>query len=327
MTRVLVVKLSSLGDIFHALPAVHAISLGLEAKVDWVVHDAYAACVSCFNDVGRVIPFYRRAFWSKLPVFLKDLRRENYDLTLDLQGNLKSVLVSRMARSKRLIGPSFHREGSRRFYPEIAGKPLRERHAVEQLLDTPRFLGLHTGEPVFPVSFPKPANAGPRPRVALIPFSRWPSKNWPAAGFIELARQLCADAGANIFLLGGREDESAAASMAQAMDCDAHNMAGRLSLVELGSMLSDMDLVIGNDTGPLHMAAAIGTTVLGIYGPTNPKRTGPYGAGHRVMTPPECACAPCYSRQCLRPENFCMSGITPKAVLEEALGMLQTKHR
>jgi lipopolysaccharide heptosyltransferase I len=323
MTRLLVVKLSSLGDLFHALPAVRALRQGLDARVDWVVHSTYRECVERFKDVDRAIPFERRAFWSTLPMFWRELRRERYDLVLDLQGNLKSAMVSRLARGRRLVGPSFNREGSRWLYPEVAGPPRRDRHAVEQILDTVRHLGLAVGEPAFPVSFPVPALTEPRPRVALIPFSRWAAKNWPAPHFAALGRELQRLAHACVTLLGGREDAAAADALARDMGGGVINRVGHLSLVELGSALSGMDLVIGNDTGPLHMAAALGVPVLGLYGPTNPARTGPFGPGPRkVLTPPDRACAPCYRRCCPAPDRFCLAAIRPETVRDEALAML-----
>lgn len=322
MMRILVVKLSSLGDLFHALPAVHAIRRGMGVRVDWVVHDAYGDCVGRFTDVNRVIRFQRRAFWSTLPAFWRELRRECYDWVLDLQGNLKSAMVSRHARSCRLVGPSFNREGSRWFYPEVAGPPHRDRHAVEQILDTVRYLGLPAGEPVFPVSFPTLPLAESRPRIAMIPFSRWASKNWPLGHFAVLGRELQQATGGSVTLLGGREDVVSAEALARAMGGGAVNRVGALSLVELGSVLSGMDLVIGNDTGPLHMAAALGVPVLGLYGPTNPARTGPFGPGHRVLMPTDCVKAPCYRRHCPMSDRFCLATIQPETVRDEALAML-----
>ncbi len=324
MTRILVVKLSSLGDLFHALPAVNAVRQGMAAQVDWVVHSTYLECVRHFKGVSRVIPFYRRAFLSALPNFLCELRREQYDLTLDLQGNLKSVMVARLAKSRKLIGPSFNREGSRWFYPELAGPAQRDRHAVEQALDTARYLGFSVEEPAFPVSFPVPSLLEPRPRVALLPFSRWATKNWPLEHFAALARELQQNSGASIYLFGGPEDAAAAHSLVQRIGGGIVDRVGKLSLVELGSELSGMDLAIGNDTGPLHMAAALNVPVIGLYGPTSPARTGPFGKRHLVITPTECACAPCYRRRCLRSERFCLAGIRPETVRDAALAIISS---
>ena len=104
--------MSSLGDLFHALPAVHNLKAGLGAEVDWVVQPEYAALARCFTDVSRVIVFPRRAFFSGLFPFLRALRAERYDRIVDLQGLFKSALVARLARGGTRIGPSFHRESA-----------------------------------------------------------------------------------------------------------------------------------------------------------------------------------------------------------------------
>ena len=138
--RILIVKLSSLGDLFHSLPTVHALHVGLDATVDWVVQEEYAELVSCFSNVVRVIPFSRKAFFSQLFSLYSDLRLEDYDFVIDLQGLMKSAFVTMLARGKRKIGPSFNRECSRILYPEIAGKFNINRHAVEQNQDVLRYL-------------------------------------------------------------------------------------------------------------------------------------------------------------------------------------------
>ena len=139
--RVLVVKLSALGDLFHSLPAVHNLKVGLGAEIDWVTQKEYVDLVRCFTDVDRVIPFYRKAFFTNLKLFLEELRTRDYDYVIDLQGLLKSAIVARLARGKERIGPSFHREGSHLFYSAVAGEPARNRHAVEENLDIVRHLG------------------------------------------------------------------------------------------------------------------------------------------------------------------------------------------
>lgn len=128
--RLLVVKLSSMGDLFHALPAVHCMKLGLNATVDWAVQEEYAALVRCFTDIDRVIPVSRRAFVARFPSFLRELRACRYDLVVDLQGLLKSAVVGMLARGGRNIGPSFHREGAWVFYSSVAGERNKRRRGI-----------------------------------------------------------------------------------------------------------------------------------------------------------------------------------------------------
>lgn len=321
-SRILVVKLSSLGDLFHALPAVHCLKVGLQATVDWVVHPAYQELVACFTDVNRVIPLSREICSGTLAADVRALRAEPYDLIVDLQGILKSALVARLARGNRRIGPSFHREGSRLFYQAIAGPRDKDRHAVDENLDVVRHLGLPVLPPVFPVEFPMQLMGEPEPRVALIPFSRWPSKNWPVSSFVQAGRDLQEHANASIFLIGGLAEAAACASMEKEFKGRAINLAGKLSLPQLGGVLQAMNLVIANDSGPMHMAASLGTPVLAVFGPTAKGRTGPYGKGHRVAAG-KLRCQPCFSRRCKFKDGGCLHAVAPDEVTTIALEMLR----
>lgn len=320
--RILVVKLSSLGDLFHALPAVHVLKQELGVSVDWVTQTNYVDLVRCFTDVDRVIGFPRRGFLGQAGPFLRALRRDHYSHVIDLQGLLKSAFVSRLARADLRIGPSFAREGSRWFYTVVAGEADKERHAVEEALDVVRYLGLREHQPAFPVRFPRKALDEPRPRVALIPRSRWATKNWPAENFVAVARGLQDKAGATVFLVGGPDDTDVCGEIEARLAGRVVNACGRTSLVELGSLLQEMDLVVSVDSGPMHMAAAVGRPVLAVFGATDPKRTGPYGPAHRVILARKLDCWPCFSESCPRNDLACLLGAGPEEVLRVVMEML-----
>ncbi len=283
--KLLVVKLSSLGDLCHALPAVHNLKVELKADVDWVVQREYVDLVHCFSDVDRVIPFDRRGALKNLRPFLRELRQERYDLIVDLQGLLKSALVAAAARGGKRIGPSFHREGSRLLYSSVAGRRNKNRHAVEENFDVVDHLGLKRIPVEFPVEFPAARLTGERPFVGMAPLSRWPSKNWPADRFAEIAQRLLEQKKGTVFLLGSPGDVETCRSIARATgDSDrVKNLAGTTSLVEMGGVLSELDLLIANDTGPMHMSVAVGTPTVVVFGPTFADRTGPYGDKNVVV--------------------------------------------
>jgi lipopolysaccharide heptosyltransferase II len=291
--------------------------------VDWVSQTNYAEVVRCFSDVRRVIGFPRRGGPADWQPFLRELRSERYDLIVDLQGLTKSALVGWLARGPRRIGPSYHRELSRLFYNEVTGPRDKNRHAVEEALDVVRHLGLSLpATPEFPVAFPKREFSAARPRIALAPCSRWPTKNWPAGRFIEAARALRERRSATFFLVGAPEDKPVCDAIAAALGDAAVNLCGETSLIELGGVMQAMDLALTVDTGPMHVAAAAGVPVLALFGPTDPRRTGPYGAQHRIVSVP-LDCAPCFSDQCRRKDFACMERITPEAVAAAALEMLK----
>lgn len=328
--RLLVIKLSSLGDVIHALPTVHALKAAGAAAVDWVVQPEYAELAAACPDVDRVIAFPRRG-GGRLN-FLRELRRQRYDLAVDLQGLMKSAVIARLARARRRLGPSFHREGSRLFYSAVAGPRNRNRHAVDECLDALRALGWPEpeGPPVFPLRVPPYPDADARrPRIALCPRSRWPTKNWPLEHFVALGRILLARLGGAVHVFGGPADaEAGERIVAEIRDAGAaENHCGRTGLIELAARLGGMDLAITVDSGPMHLAAALGVPVLALFGPTDPVRTGPYGASHRVMRFDRLTCVPCFSERCARGDLACLRNVFPSAVAETAAEMLQNRRR
>lgn len=318
--RILIIKLSSLGDIFHALPAVNNLKVALGAEIDWVTQPEYAELVRCFPVVSRVIVFPRRSFWSGAVQFMRTLRETRYDYVVDLQGLLKSALVTRLARAHVRIGPSFHREGTGLFYDHVAAECDKNRHAVDENLDIVRFLRLPVLPAEFPVSIaPRPV-AGSEPRVALIPVSRRANKNWALSKFTETARRLMTECQASIYLFGSDTDRVICETIRKELESvpgsgQVVNLAGATSLVEMGGWFKSMNLVIVNDSGPLHMAVALGVPVVTLFGPTDPARTGPYGTGHAVCVS-KVECRPCFERVCPLPAVECMDRISVSEVVE-----------
>lgn len=322
--KVLIVKLSSLGDLFHALPTVHRIKAGLGATIDWVVQAEYVDLVNCFDDVDRVIPFHRRDVLSHATHLWRDLHESAYDYAIDLQGLMKSAVIARLAGARRCLGPSYHREGSRLFYHRVAGKVDRSRHAVEQALDVVPLLGVSSNELRFPVSFPEARLTEAGPRIAIAPQSRWATKNWSVDRFVEVANSLLAARGGTVYVLGGPEDRAVADSMEAGIKGPVRNMVGRVSLVETGGILNEMDVLVANDTGPVHMAAALGIPTVVIFGATNPRRTGPYGDGH-LIAESDLYCRPCLSRVCKRGDKKCLADVTVADVVEKVNRVLDAR--
>jgi lipopolysaccharide heptosyltransferase I len=284
--RILIVKTSSLGDLFHALPTVHLLKQEYHASIDWVVNQEYVQLVECFTDVDKVISFPRQTLKEDYPSFVKALREEPYDMIVDLQGLAKSALLickaAKRIKEAKILGPSFQREGARLFYTAVVGKKNKDRHAVEENLDVMTWLTRPVEPVLFPVEFPpvdRPCMKK-NPVVVFAPCSRHEAKNWPAERFVELGEQLRTQ----IVLVGSQEDEDVCLKIENALpEGAATNLCGKTSLVELGGILQAANLVITVDSGPMHMASAIGTPCLAIFGPTDPKRVGPYGPQHRVI--------------------------------------------
>lgn len=334
--RMLVVKLSSLGDTLHALPAVAELRDHLGFSVDWAVQPEFADVVGSFSCVDRVLPVPRPSRLREWFSAVAALRRgPRYDMVVDMQGLLKSALVARAARrapGARLIGPSFAREGSRLFYGELAGRRDKQRHAIDENFDVLRHLGVPVPEePRFPMRLPtidlpaleaecglSPAASGMADgaaaplRIAVAPFSRWPSKNWPPERFSEAIAMVERRLGARVLVLGGPGDRDGASLMIGAAGVSAANLCGRLSVPESAAVLSRCAVLLTNDSGPMHIAAALGVPCVAPFGPTAADRTGPFGAIHSVLraAPQVCLRAPCRKRVCPLGTGICMSSVT-----------------
>ena len=321
--RILVVKLSSLGDTLHALPAVAELKTQLGAEIHWAVQPAFAPLVRAFSCVDKVFEVPRPSKFFKYLAAIGAIRKYRYDLVVDFQGLLKSAVVARSAKAPRRIGPSFAREGSRFFYTELAGTRNRNRHAVDECLDVVKHLGLvMPSEPRFPICVPEldldglAPLSGKGPHIAVAPMSRWESKNWPEEYFAELVKRLVEKKDARIYIIGGPGDKPVAERIIAAAGVAAANLCGRFSLVDSLGVLTKCSALVSNDSGPMHMGAALGVKCVVPFGPTTPERTGPYGPNHVPLQ--VAGCVPCHKRKCPKGTKSCLFDITPDMV-EEAL--------
>jgi len=321
--KILIIKLSSIGDLFHALPTVHNLKVELSAEVHWVTQKENAKLVECFDDVSKVILFPRKETFKGFKQFVKELRAEEYDYIIDLQGLMKSAFVARFAKGKNRIGPSFQREGAFLFYNSVAGKRNKNRHAVEECYDVVDFLKLNRIEPTYNITFPKyglPESSSPK--VAIAPVSRWETKNWNPEQFAETAKILIEKLNASIFLIGAPDDKDVCDKINGLLDGRAINLAGKTFLTESGSVLEQMDVLLSNDSGPVHIACAINLRNYVIFGPTSPLRTGPFGDNNFVFQV-DLDCVPCYKRTCKFGDKRCMIAITPEVVADKILADLK----
>ena len=260
-SSLLVIRLSALGDVIHTIPAV--VALRDHFNIDWAVESPYRELVEIVARV-RAIPLALKK-WSLTNV--GSLR--GHEIAIDFQGLLKSALLARLSGARERYG--FARE----FVRERMAASLVNRHAtvdpkshvVEWNMQLARALEPRAMMPAVDFSpFAAGGLSGFEGRIVLVPGAGRRHKQWPAERFRELARLIGRDA---LVIWGPGERERAAAIDAE--------MAPPTNLRELARLLRQARLVIAADTGPLHLAAALGTRVIGLYGPTSPARNGPYG--------------------------------------------------
>ena len=303
--RILILKPSSLGDIIHALPAVHLIRQRYpQAHLAWLVNTAFISVLKHCPVLDEIIPFPRHEY-RRLPALIRHLRRARYDIVVDLQGLLRSGLLAALSGAPRRIGLSDARECAGFFHNEVISVPRI--HAVDRYLRA----AVHLGGAAGPVEFPLGLAAGGRSEefLAINTSARWPTKLWGDDKFAELIRQLPQD---RVILTGSAAEADRIGRVAQG----CRNLAGKTDLFELAGWYRRCAVVVTNDSGPMHLAAAVGTPVVAIFGPTDPALTGPYGKGHTVLrvTLP---CAPCFKGRCANPNSMaCMTGVSVAEVLQ-----------
>jgi heptosyltransferase I len=323
--KILIVKPSSLGDVVHSLPFLNAVkSCFPKAEIHWVIARGLEGLLECHPMVDRLI-IINKDMWKKLSRtadtlkevrrLLKDIRNEQYDLAVDLQGLLRSGVITMATRAAVRTGFSEAREGSSLFY-NLKVKGGKDVHAVERYMKIAGALGCDENNIIFPFSLCncELENIGALKRdmkdyAVIVPGARWETKIWAAENFGRIASLLPLKS----IVVGSRSDTEIAQKVVKSSEGKAISMAGRTSLKELIELMRNARFVISNDSGPMHIAAGFNVPVFAIFGPTSPVRTGPYGKGHSIIKS-DLECAPCYKKQCS--DLKCMKGITVELVYE-----------
>ena len=302
--RVLVVRVGAMGDVLHALPAVTALRQRWpDAQIDWAVDTRWAPLLVDAGGRGPVVSRVHLAetrLWSQAPFSLgtarsvmslrRALRDGDYDAVVDMQGTLRSAVIGRFARGSLYAGYNDPREPFARWFYRSAVQ-RRGTHVVEQgatLLGDALKLELIPAAP----ELPRDAQAdrwaqalvgsfARRQRMALLaPTAGWGAKQWPAARFAALARTLAAKGWTVLVNASSAEDETSASVVEGSVGAATLVPS---SLAQLIALLRRADLVVGGDSGPVHLAAALGVPLVALFGPTDPARNSPWGPGPKVV--------------------------------------------
>ena len=312
-------KLSAIGDVIHTLPALAALrKLYPDANITWVVEEASSDLITDHPHLNRLI-ISRRKRWiddlrhgrigkpiSEIKSFVKELKAESYDLVIDFHGLFKSAAVVFFSSAKRKLGYDSMQEMSGLFLNEKIPEDMNK-HAVDRYLDFPKYLGAEVKDAEFfiPVreenmgrvrGFLRANNIDEGERfVAVSPIALWDTKLWEDEKFARLCDRIMEELEVRVIFTGsGRKKLE---SIQSRMRFPALNLGGKTTLRDLAYLYKLSSLVITTDSGPMHIAAAVGTPVVALFGPTDPSRTGPYGEGHTVIRK-ELACSPCFLKKC-----------------------------
>ena len=325
--KALLVRLSSIGDVVHTLPALAALHRhGWEAG--WVVEPPSRVLLDDNPLLAQVMAApSRKAFaWGRALAAVRALRAQRYDAALDFQGLWKSVAWARLSGARRVIGwePGSRREPSSALLVGERASRTGGGHVIDKNLALLRPLGIEAvGLREFPLPFSAEAVArvdaalagiGTSGLVVLNPGGGWASKLWPPERFGELAKGLRALGLRSLVSWG--PGEGALADRVVAASDGAAVRSLPTTLLDYVEIARRARLVVAADTGPLHLACAVGTPVVALFGPTDPDRNGPFAPDDAVIrrTP---VCAPCYSRTCARHAGV-MEGIVVAEVLAAA---------
>jgi heptosyltransferase I len=342
LERVLIVKLSSIGDVVHALPVSAALGESFpHLKISWLVEERAAPIVSGNPYLHEVIvlpnAFRRLVIPGLLQRFVRlraDLRERRFDLTIDLQGLARSAIAALLSGvpRRRRFGYDFLREGSSLVERRVRRRP-ESTHVVDQMLDLARYLGATVDEVTFPFAIPPEDEAHARELLAAAgigPGERFVAINPTDGGYghkglgVERATAVIDDLGDDcplpMLLVGGSEDGPIEAAILSRARRRPRSVVGRTSLKQLAAILRRSALHLAGDTGSAHLAAALGTPVVAVFGRTNPVRLAPYGNQHHVLHHRE-RCSPICGlyhkiaplnadQRCYAPPPRCLSAVT-----------------
>jgi heptosyltransferase I len=292
--RLLIVRLGALGDVVHAIPVAAALRRAFpQARIDWLVSAKHREILDLVPVIDRRLVINDRGGASggaSLAAAVGELRRGRYDVAIDLQGLIKSALLARASGAPRVLGFSsrYARErAARLFYTEAhdPGRgglydPRETRHVVDINLGVLTLLGITAARAEFPIDEP-PSEAARAVRertggryALLNPGAAWPNKRWPADRLAAVAIDLRERHGLSSVVLWGPGEEDLAAAVAAAAQ-GAAVASPPTTIADLAALARGAALLVSGDTGPTHIAAAVGTPIVGLYGPTRPARNGP----------------------------------------------------
>ncbi|MFW5885983.1 MAG: glycosyltransferase family 9 protein [Halanaerobium sp.] len=338
--KILVTRLSAIGDVVHALPVAYALRQKYPgAKIDWLVEAKAYPLVKLNPYLDEVILLPRKE-WRKMLSsdvlgtvksffsFFKKMKQKNYDINLDLHGLFKSSLSGFLSKPGLRMGPADGRELSTLFYQAKIDVPDQKMHKVERNLHLASALGAETDEVNYGLKmtpviksrvsrlFEAEAVAENKKLVVINPFTTWESKNWFLERYFQLANELI-EAGYFVIFTGGRSEREAIDNFIAVEEDHYSNLAGKTDLEELTEIYNRASLYIGGDTGPTHLAAAVELPVISLMGPTDPETHGPYGEGHTVIQDNSLECIRCWDKHCSR-KMQCMKSISVEQVLRIA---------
>ncbi len=333
MRNFLIVRLGALGDIVHAIPFAAALREAMPAaQIDWLVDPRYRELLDLVPVLNRRIPLSTRGLSQsrgrqQLYAALRDLRATRYDVVFDLQGLIKSAVLARAADAEQTVGftKEYLREPMARWLYTRRRGPRQAGHVIRQNLALLSAIQLDDGRIRFPLTVPPSPIAdaarerlgtGPdRQFIVVNPGAGWPNKQWPPTSYGAVAAALLANHGLRTLVLWGPGEQVLGQAVVEAAG-DAAELAPPTGLRDLVALAGAATLFISGDTGPLHIAVAVGTPLVALFGPSRADRNGPIAPNDLVLSRAQvCRCL--YERRC-RLARPCLHDISVEEVVDAA---------
>ncbi len=342
--RILIIKPSSLGDVVHALPTLVALRKKFPTSwISWLIKQEWADILAGNPDLNEVLSVdLRMRFW---PGIIAKLRHARFDLVVDLQGLFRSALLARLSGAPERVGFASGREGSPFLYTQLVRLPSRmsghwrllDMHPVDRNLTVAK----HLGAEIQPPRFRLPSFASDEKEVegwlqeagvqstdrliAMASVDRLGIRSWPLDRFVAVAGTLSQCPNVRIVLIGTPAERWVVEHFRHRVGDKLVNLVGKTRVRQLGVLLRRVHLLIANDSAPMHIASAVGTRVLGLFGPTSYFHHKPIGDGHVVLRS-EIPCSPCGRSTCANPNVLeCLTSIRVEDVVARANRMLATQ--
>jgi lipopolysaccharide heptosyltransferase I len=340
--RILIIKLGSIGDVVHTVPALADLKRSFpEAEIDWLVESKARVLLDgnpWLHEVVEIDTHRWRRSWSATTLsdmrrIVSKLRRRQYDVAIDFQGLWKSAVLGKVSGARKLVGfdrTTLKEPGCRMFYDEQIKPAAAVRHVIDIYKELLRSLGATPGPHRFHLSVPEEDQQYIAQQlssrrlvdfVVLNPGGGWDTKNWAAENYAHLHDRLFQSTGLPSILTWGPGEEPLVDRILAAC-VETPPVTFPTSLTQLIALLKRAKLFVGGDTGPLHLAAACGTPIVGIFGPTDPQRNGPF-SDEDIVISHQVPCGPCYKRSCPIYNKECLRLVQVEEVFQAVLRRLK----
>lgn len=345
--RFLIIRLSSIGDVLHSTPVARALKTAWpNCHITWLVGQVPSDLLGSNPYIDELYIWPRERWenhmrrgqfkkaWQLWRSLQCDLQSRNFDVTLDIHGLFLSGMIATASKAPRRIGMGNTQELNWLFMNEIAPSLPQEVHVIERYLSVLKPLGIHSKEYAMTLHLPDEAIAFAKnflrshgvaetdTIIALNPGTTWPSKNWPTEYYAIVAKAL--QNNGHILLCGGPSEQALGESIVTQSNVPVINAINQTSLLQLAALISQCNVLVTGDTGPLHMGIALNIPTVSLFGPTDPQKFGPL-TGEYVILQESIDCRPCHKKNCPLTHLKCMHSLYPQRVITAVQTLLTKK--